>query len=226
VGEEVLRSGFGRKSTSHLLEMNEPGTLVKFGRAEHIRPMIENGVLYMNNLPYFWAVEDSSVRGDANDGVDAIRRGTKARIFKQDGTEIPASVTSWVLREHTYAKNTNVLCMYSLRESSTPIDYRVLEFGDTSLLFTQPQVFFDRLHAAVRREELDARGDLVEYVSDNHTGEVGPFRKLAMFSWQAEWRLVVHNGPGGPLILNIGPLNDIARILPTRDLIEETKNCS
>lgn len=204
--------------------MNEPGTLVKFGRAEHIRQMLDDGVLYLNNLPYFWAVEDAAVRGDANDGVDALHRGERAQFFKPDGTELPARVTSWVLREHTDAERKNLLCMYSLRESTSPIDNRVLEFGDTSLLFMQPQMFFDRLCAAVRRNRLDAQGNLVEYVPDTHTGDVGPFRKLAMFAWQAEWRFMVYNGPGGPLTFNVGPLNDIARMMPTRQLIEETTN--
>ena len=204
--------------------MNEPGTLVKFGRAEHIRQMFDDGVLYLNNLPYFWAVEDAAVRGDANDAVDALHRGQKAQLFKKNGTEIPAHITSWIVREHADAEKKNLLCMYSLRKSTSPIHDRVREFGDTALLFMQPQEFFDRLRAVVRREKLDAQGDLVEYVPDNYTGDVGPFRKLAMFAWQAEWRLIVCNGPGGPLRINVGSLNDIARMMPVGQLIEETIN--
>lgn len=204
--------------------MNETGTLVKFGSAEHIRQMLDVGVLYLNNLPYFWGVEDAAVRGDANDGVDALHCGQKAQMFNKDGTEIPADITSWILREHTDAEKKNLLCMYSLRESTSPIHDRVREFGDTALLFMQPQVFIDRLRAAVRREKLSAQGDLVEYVADNHTGDVGPFRKLAMFAWQAEWRFIVFNGPGGPLTINVGSLKDIAQMMPAHQLIEETTN--
>ncbi|WP_417738713.1 hypothetical protein [Rosistilla oblonga] len=204
--------------------MNEPGTLVKFGHKNHIRKLLDEGELYLNNLPYFWEVEDGLVRGDANDGVDALHRGTQAKMFKKDGTEIPAHITSWVIREHTAAETKNILCMYSLRKSTSPIDDRVLDFGDTSLRFTQPEVFYERLCDAVSREKLDFHGDLVEYVPDSHTGDVGLFRKLAAFTWQAEWRFVVYNGSGGPLTINLGPLNDIAEILPTRLLIEESKD--
>ena len=197
---------------------------MKFGRRENIQEMVDDGILYMNNLPYIWAIEDGAVRGDVNDGVDALHRGIKAKIFKQDGTEIPVNITSWSLREHTGAENTNLFCMYSLRESTSPIDDRVMGFGDTSLLFTQPQSFFDRLQASVRQLKLDAHSDLVQYVPDDHTGEIGPFRKLAAFSWQAEWRLIVRNGPGGPLKLNVGSLHDVATVMPTHDLIKDTNN--
>ncbi len=204
--------------------VSEPGTLVKIGCAEHIEQMCNRGVLYLNTLRYFWKIEDGDVRRDVNDGVDAIHRGTKAKAFNLDGTEIHANITSWVIREHANSDRTNILCMYSLRESTTPIDDRALEFGDTALLFTQPQVFFDQLTAAIEGQHLEAKGDLVKYVPDGHTGTVGHFCKEARFKWQAEWRLVVRNGPGGPLTLNVGPLNDIARIVPTIDLIEETKS--
>jgi hypothetical protein len=204
----------------------EPGTLVKIGRPEHIRQMCEDGILYLNPLSYFWKIEDGNVRGDVNDGVDAIHRGEKGKIFKLDGTEIPTNIISWEIREFTNAKMMNILCMYSLRKSTTPVDDRVLAFGEEALLFTQPQVFLNRLGNAVRSLDLNAEGDLVVYLPDNHAGTVGPFCKLSRYAWQAEWRLVIRNGPGGPLTINVGPLDDIVNVLPTIELIQLSKNAT
>ena len=45
-------------------DMGEPGTLIKFGQREDLLHFQEEGLLYMNNLPYFWKIEDEVFRGD------------------------------------------------------------------------------------------------------------------------------------------------------------------
>ena len=52
--------------------MSEVATLVKFGSHEHILQLQQTGLLYLNNLPYFWKIEDQELRGDRYDGVDNI----------------------------------------------------------------------------------------------------------------------------------------------------------
>ena len=44
--------------------MGETGTLIKFGQLEHLLRLRDEGFLYMNNLPYFWKIEDDELRGD------------------------------------------------------------------------------------------------------------------------------------------------------------------
>ena len=166
--------------------MPEPGTLIKIGRKEHIECLYDDGFLYMNDLPYFWKVEDEEVRGDPHDGIATLHRGTKATV-KKDGVELPITVIAWDLRLHPdNADEINIFSMYALRPSTTPIDDRVLKFGDTALILTQPQEFMNRILTVLKDQDIHGEAELVTYVPDDYTGEVGPFRKLQRFSWQAE----------------------------------------
>ncbi len=47
--------------------MEQPGTLIKFGKLEHLKELRDDGLLYLNILPYFWEIEDEGLRGDPND---------------------------------------------------------------------------------------------------------------------------------------------------------------
>lgn len=199
--------------------MPEAGTLIKIGKQEHIAALHDEGLLYMNTLPYYWEIEDGEVRGDPHDGIDKLLRGESARISSDDGTEIPVTVIGWNLRIHPINPDEiNLFCMYSLRRSTFPVDDRAHEFGDTALILTRPQEFLDRIGAAMRDQNARGHGDLVEYVPDNYAGEIGPFRKLQKFSWQSEWRLVTYHGPKGPRTLSIGCLHDISKIVSVAEL--------
>jgi hypothetical protein len=51
------------------------------------------------------------------------------------------------------------------------------------------------------------------YVDDEHTGKLGPFRKLKRFYYQSEWRLVSYDGPGETRKIWIGSIRDISIII-------------
>jgi hypothetical protein len=57
--------------------MREPGTLIKFGQEKHLLQLQNEGLLYMNNLSFFWKIEDDELRGDPCDCVAEIARGPK-----------------------------------------------------------------------------------------------------------------------------------------------------
>ena len=40
------------------IAVEEFGTLVKFGKQDHLLQLQDEGLLYLNNLPYFWEIED------------------------------------------------------------------------------------------------------------------------------------------------------------------------
>ena len=173
--------------------MSEHAALVKFGCLKHLQQLQDDGLLYMNNLPYFWKTEDDELRGDPYDSVDEVARGSKARILLQDGTEVPFESTNWAIRIHPFEPaRINVFCMYALRPSagSFPVDDRNYKFGDCALVVTEPQEFIDRVATRLRKEGISGKADLVEYVDDQYIGKIGPFRKLGQFAYQSEWRLV------------------------------------
>jgi len=201
--------------------LGEKATLVKFGAKHHIRQLQVEGLLYMSNLPYFWQVEDEELRGDPNDGVVAIQRGEGGHAKTVEADPIRFQITRWTIRElPEHPEAINAFCMYAYRPhvASPTIDERNLRFGDTALVFINPQAFVDRVAAHLEREGVLGRADLVEYVPDDYAGAVGPFRKLETFSYQSEWRLVCERGPGGPRQIMIGGLSDISTAMPSSEV--------
>ena len=95
-------------------EMGEPGTLIKFGRSEHLLQLQNEELLYMNHLPYFWEVEDED-RGDPVDCIAEVARGPKIGFTLPDGKQIFME-GEWTLRMHPPEhENINIFCMYALR---------------------------------------------------------------------------------------------------------------
>ncbi len=111
--------------------------------------------------------------------------------------------------------------MYALRpyvEGSFPIDEKNQQFGDHALILTNRDAFMQRLESTLKNETFIRKSDLVEYVDDKHTGELGPFKKFDRFSYQYEWRLVCYGGSGKPRKIRLGSLRDISTILPANEV--------
>ena len=199
--------------------MGENATLIKLGSLENIEQLRNQGLLYMNNLPYFWKLEDEELRGDPNDSVDEIDRGKKGLITDQDDPAIP--IVNWNLRIHPpEPKKINIFCMYAIRPTrgTFPIASKNYKFGSHALVLTNPQEFIDRISTYLKKKAIKAKADLVDYVDDNYKGKVGPFRKLRRFEYQSEWRLVCYDGPGKKRELPIGSLRDIAIIMRSNEV--------
>lgn len=188
------------------------GTLIKFGREADLLQLRDEGLLYMNNLPYFWWIEDEELRGDCFDCAAEVARGPKVVMRQPDGKDLVIT-GMWVLRFHPPApERTNIFSMFALRSAigNSPINERNFRFGEHALVMLNPQAFMTRVETHLKAEKIEARGDLVEYVDDDHTGKLGPFKKLRKFSYQSEWRLVCPDGPGGPRMIRIGSIRDIS----------------
>ncbi|MFV1967548.1 MAG: hypothetical protein ACC628_19135 [Pirellulaceae bacterium] len=196
--------------------MEEKATLAKFGQYEHMCQLRDEGLLYLNNLPYFWKTEDEELRGDPFDGVSEVLRGSSGTVTSAGSPRKPMKVTSWVIRVYPpQAENTNIFCMCAVRPlaGSFPVDERNLRFGSHALVMTNAQEFIDRIASQLKSKNITGKADLVEYVDENYKGDVGPFRKLTGFAYQSEWRLICYDGPGGPRKLRIGSIRDICTIV-------------
>ncbi|MHB8770506.1 MAG: hypothetical protein ACYC7J_05880 [Syntrophales bacterium] len=188
------------------------GTLIKFGKEADLLQLRDEGLLYMNNLRYFWGIEDEELRGDCFDCVAEVARGPKVVMRQPDGKDL-VMTGKWVLRIHPPApEKTNIFSMFALRSAigNSPIDECNFRFGEHALVMLDPQAFMTRVETHLKAEKIEARGDLVEYVNDDHAGKLGPFKKLRKFSYQSEWRLVCPDGPGGPRMIRIGSIRDIS----------------
>lgn len=196
--------------------MVENATLVKFGQYEHVCRLRDEGLLYMNNLPYFWQIEEEELRGDKFDSVAEIHRGSSGRAIPENEPDKPVTITSWNLAMYPcQPERINIFCMYAVRPSvgSFPIDERNYEFGDYALILTDPQKFIDRISSQLKSQNVSHKANLVEYVDDNYAGQVGPFRKSKKFAYQFEWRLVCFDGPGKERVFHIGDIKDICIVV-------------
>jgi hypothetical protein len=201
--------------------MVEKATLIKFGQYEHIYQLRDEGLLYMNNLPYFWQIEDERLRGDEFDGVAEVMRGSNGTATPKNEPEKPVKVTNWVIRVHpAQPEKINIFCMCAVRPSvgNFPVDKRNFRFGDYALILTNPQEFIDRISSQLKLQNIRHKADLVEYVSDDYRGEVGPFKKLRSFAYQSEWRLVCYGGTGKERIFRIGDIKDICIVVECNEV--------
>jgi len=201
----------------------EIATLIKFGSYENICLLRDEGEIYMNTLPYFRGIEDDGLRGDQFDCVNEIQRGTKGHVvIPNTGKRI--EISKFELRiGPDNPEQINLYCMYALRalRDSYPIHEKNFRFGSHALIILNADKFMDKVRVAMRENRMNGKGNLVDYLDHNHTGDVGPFKKLNKFSYQSEWRLVCNNGDGKPRKLIIGPINDISRLVETQNINNE-----
>ncbi|MFC1934776.1 hypothetical protein ACFLXZ_00470 [Chloroflexota bacterium] len=201
--------------------MVEKATLVKFSQYEHICQLRDEGILYMNNLPYFWQIEDEELRGDKLDSIAEIRRGNSGIAVPKNEPDKPVTITSWnSWRYPCQPEKTNIFCMCAVRPSvgSFPIDKKNFRFGDYALILTNSQEFIDRISSQLKAQNISHKANLVEYVSNNYVGEVGLFRKSKKFAYQSEWRLVCFDGPGKERDFRIGDIKDICIIVKSSEV--------
>lgn len=206
--------------------MGEPGTLIKFGRQKHLLQLQDEGLLYMNNLPYFWEIEDGELRGDPFDCNNRIERGPKIGLVLPDGKEVFMEGTWTLGMPPSNPARINLFCMYALRplvKGTFPVDVKNLRFGEHALVLINRDEFMLRIESAIKAQGIKAHAGLVEYIDDCYKGKLGPFRKLKKFSYQSEWRLVCLDGPGGVRKVQIGSIRDISVIMRSDEVNKEIK---
>jgi hypothetical protein len=100
------------------------------------------------------------------------------------------------------------------------VDKRNFRFGDSFVLVLNPSEFLNRVFSAARDAGFGYQyGPVQYYDSEEHSGDVGPFRKRSEFAHQNEFRFVVRPGSGKAIELIVGNLRDItSEILPLSEV--------
>ena len=135
----------------------------------------------------------------------------------------------------------NVYCMYAGHSGSfeSVSDDNLLDFkkqvelpedctnlGDHAVVITNTKEFFMRVKAAADREGYGINGRLVKYYDPNvGTPPAGSqmesiFTKRNQYAYQKEFRIAIDTRTSrmDPITLSIGPIDDIALHLKTRDI--------
>ena len=101
-----------------------------------------------------------------------------------------------------------------------------IDLGEHAVVITNVEEFLRRVKAAARREEYGIYQGLVTYYDPNvgtppaYSDIASIFTKRDHYSYQKEFRIAIDTRSSGTeaITLNIGPINDIALLLKTRDI--------
>ncbi|MCB0310216.1 MAG: hypothetical protein KDD42_03210 [Bdellovibrionales bacterium] len=211
----------GAETEAHIGEKDRILGLFKFGRREHLEPLVSKGLLYMNTLQYFQELESDEVRADQNEGLFAYGAFGKYEMRwdpNNDGNFKPLPVAGPLVWRGGGTDDLNVYCMYALRASQlqrSGVDSQNFGFGDAFVYFLNGDAFLARVRNRLNELGLEYYIDLVQYLNaKDFAGEMGPFRKFDNFAYQSELRIVVKAKKKAPLILELGDLSEIAQLHP------------
>jgi hypothetical protein len=199
--------------------------LLKMGQKEHLE-MLRKGILYMNPLSYFAALETDPARGDAYEGSDSIIQPCDIGEFTIDSHieglppfhAEPSDFAGPIRIGLHRTLACNIFCLFTVNK---PIDGPIFPqthqwFGDSFVLFTNTQEFLSRVDTAAKERQLNGQRALVEYYDKaKFSGKTGRFRKQSIYSYQREYRIVLETGSDRPFRFDVGDLSDItSEVLP------------
>lgn len=218
-----------------------------FSKEQYALEFLSKGKFRCNTLGFFkdYKEEELNNIGDANEGIlFNITQDSGARLRMR-----PQGVEEWIeldfqyLRYHSNTVLTNnIFCMYA---PNSPIDekYTIDEIeqiikiqedaeklGEYLVVIIKPTIFFQRLQEeVVKKRKHQLKMGLIEYVnlgnSFNLNLENPGFYKSDEYAHQKEYRIMIDNGKCEDLHmdLEIGALNDIAFMIPTKDFNSSIK---
>lgn len=206
--------------------------LFKFGRLENLHKFRERGLLHMKKAAHYRSLEnDGGVRSDPWEGFDLVGQPGRCKlIFKlPDGQVIEPELAGQVLINKGLTPVQHVYCMTALIEENVHVaqasgqkllDPRLSEFGEHVAAVLNVSEFIRRTVQACKTQGFQYNYGAVEYLPEDHNGEIGPIMKNARYAWQSEFRLIVQGSRDEVLELEIGSLEDIVTIATTREVVD------
>jgi hypothetical protein len=190
--------------------------LIKFGERAHMKQLLDNGTVFMNSTGFFLDIEDNNLRGDKFESLSEIIPGNNLELYHKDHLVAVAEIAKLSIWNN-YPKG-NIFCSYTLftdyHLDGNGIDPGCKEFGDTAIIITDFNKFLSRVNRAVAEQQLNVVYAPVDYLdTSTYEGKWTPFKKPIEYSFQKEFRFFIRGQAYEPLVLNIGPINDIAFML-------------
>jgi hypothetical protein len=199
------------------MEPEHPIAIFKGGDREHMEQLLKEGVVYMNTIGHFRKLELDSTRRDGHEGSTYCERGEGVTIrVKHEGEWREVGTPNGpIVMSDDESMNANIYCLHARTTRDFEAPFR-LDLGYQEYVFIwNADEFFRRVRNEAERagQRVDIR--MVRYVDrKTYHGPLGPFRKFSEYSAQSELRILAQPGLGGPLILKLGNLSDIAVMVP------------
>lgn len=205
------------------IEENRLYFLFKRGKEEHIKALYEKGEVYISHIDYIRNCDENEDRSYKDDGINYRNFFGEATIKMCDvgddieKNEFTLKTDNLVLKQDNEVKG-NIYCLtgiYSddLMNDRSEIRYKTQSFGDSLILIYKPRIFLERIFGELQKLGYkNYKANKVLYYGDDYSGKVDFFRKHEKFKTQKEYRIFIPNERNEPIKLNIGSLEDIAKM--------------
>ena len=221
--------------------------LMKFGSEENLKKL-QAGQLYMKNLKYYVDLEkttDDEAVGDKYDG-QMVLQDVKINMFTVDTHEFIAQFDAPAASMNLGYLECPVFCMFMYDYSNhveehldgdiLTVRYQFTEeqlekmptFGDSVLIIKNGDEFINRVKNGLLNAGYGFTRDYVQYYGFNnieHLKQVQKdnsriaFWKREKYSYQQEYRLLVHDFVDDHLSVDIGDISDITDLLKADELL-------
>lgn len=215
--------------------------LTKFSSRKNIE-MLQLGKIYMKNLQYYIDLETTTDDEDVGDKYDGLLslKDVNINMYKVDTKESIARFNASTATMNLGYKKSPVFCMFILDNRNLTMETRngdellmrydfsdeqrdkLIKFGDTVLLITDPKEFFQRMKEGFNKAVAGHTRDRVKYYQGNtkeHLLEVCgdnnriAFWKRKKYEHQQEYRFLAFDMKvEDHLIIDIGDISDISQL--------------
>lgn len=206
--------------------------LIKVGALKHITSFYEKGEIYFNTISTFQLSKEAE-RGDQDEGLISLEntKGIKSISFEHPSIgvgklSIPPNSSFKI--KHYSDESLLSYSQYAITEltfsnsNTHSIDKRIAEFGSHCVIISNVSEFMKRVKLKLDKLGLRYSYGLIDYKDYNKMGEheLNIFNKNITYSHQNEYRIILESNNNSPLSIDIGPLEGIAKMHTTKELLK------
>lgn len=221
--------------------------LMKFGSENNLRKL-QAGQLYMKNLKYYVDLEKTTDDEDVGDKYDGqmMLQDVKISMYTADTHEFITQFDALSASMNLGYLECPVFCMFmfdyrnhveeNLDGENLTVKYQFTEeqvkkmpnFGDSVLIIKNGDEFVNRVKKGLLEAGYGFTRDHVQYYAFNnveHLKQVQSdnsriaFWKRDKYSYQQEYRFLIHDFVDDYLLVDIGDISDITQLLRTEELL-------
>lgn len=221
--------------------------LMKFGSENNLRKL-QAGQLYMKNLKYYVDLEKTTDDEDVGDKYDGqmMLQDVKISMYTVDTHEFIAQFDAPSVSMNLGYLECPVFCMFmfdyrnhveeNLEGENLTVKYQFTEeqlkkmpnFGDSVLIIKNGDEFVNRVKKGLLEAGYGFSRDHVQYYAFNNVEHLKQiqsdnsriaFWKRDKYSYQQEYRFLIHDFVDDYLSVEIGDISDITQLLRTEELL-------
>ncbi len=200
--------------------------LLKFGKIEHLRQLLNSGRVYINCGSFFKQNIDHG-RFDKAEGRISLQHLKDSFLDVRPKGESQWKRLSFQTGKFEYSFKISEYFIYSLYHFSDDetrsnsyfqFPESIKQMGDSYLLIKNPKQFMDRLIKGLEKNKFEYNYGVVTYYDETKNQDnLTLFHKPVSYAYQKEFRILVKSHQKDPIEFNIGSLEDIAEILGIND---------